>query len=143
MRKLLRNPILLTIFFYNLSLFSNNSVAENNSLNGNSEVTRISGIKIEGAKAISEKKIKESIATEFPSIKPWAKKPEFDEEVLNDDMLRIKSLYANNGYYDATAQYELKLNKKENNVDIKILIKEGDPVILTVLELIYQEHQRL
>ena len=139
MNKLLRNPVLLTIFFYQLSLFTNNSLAQNDSLNDTSEITRISGIEIEGAKAISEKKIRESIATEFPSIKPWAKKPEFDEEVLKDDMLRIKSLYANNGYYGASARYQLKLNKKENTVDIKILIKEGEPVILTVFELIYQE----
>jgi len=139
MYKLLRNPILLTIFFYNISLFSNNSFAENNSLNNDSEVIRISGIKIEGAKAISAKKIKESIATEFPSLKPWIKKPEFDEEVLKDDMLRIKSLYANNGYYDATAEYKLKLNEKENNVDITIIIKEGEHVIVTVLEFDYKE----
>ncbi len=139
MYKLLRNSILLTIFLYHLSFFSNNSLAQNDSLNDNSEVTRISGIKIEGDKVISAKKIRESIATEFPSLKPWVKKPEFDEEILKDDMLRIKSLYANNGYYDSTAQYELKLNKKENNVDITIIIKEGEPVILTVLELIYQE----
>lgn len=139
MHKLLRNPILLTIFFYNLSLFSNNALAQNDSLNDNSEVIRISGIKIEGAKAISEKKIKESIATEFPSIKPWTKKPEFNEEILKDDMSRIKSLYANNGYYDATAEYTLRFHEKENNVDITIKIKEGEPVVLTVLELDYQE----
>jgi outer membrane protein insertion porin family len=139
MHKLLRNPILLAILFYNLSLFSNNSLAENNSLNNDSEVIRISRIKIEGAKAIPTKKIKESIATEFPPLKPWVKKPEFDEEILKDDMLRIKSIYANNGYYDATAQYKLKLNKNENNVDITIIIKEGEPVILTVLELDYQQ----
>jgi outer membrane protein insertion porin family len=139
MYKLLRNPIFLTIFFYNLSLFSNNSLAENNSLNNNSEVIRISGIKIEGAKAISEKKIRESVATEFPSLKPWVKKPEFDEEVLKDDMLRIKSLYANNGYYDAKAQYKLKLNKKEKKVHITVTIKEGEPIILTVLELDYRQ----
>ncbi len=139
MCKLLRNSILLTIFFYHLSLFSNNSLAEEESVNNNSHVIRISGVKIEGATAVSTKKIKESIATEFPSLKPWVKKPEFDEEILKDDMLRIKSLYANNGYYDATAKYKLKLDKKENNVDISITISEGDPVILTLLELDFRQ----
>jgi outer membrane protein assembly factor BamA len=113
MYTLLRNSLLLAIFFYNLALFSNNTLAEDSPLNDNSTAIRISGIKIKGADAISTEKIKESIATEFPSLKPWIKKPEFDEEVLKDDMLRIKSLYANNGYYDATAEYKLKLNERK------------------------------
>ncbi|HSE83795.1 MAG TPA: POTRA domain-containing protein, partial [Thermodesulfobacteriota bacterium] len=99
------------------------------------DVTRISGIKIEGAKAVSKKEIKENIATEFPSIKPWVKDPEFDQEILRADMVRIKNLYANHGYYDAKAEYKLKFNENRSKVEVTINIEEGKPIILTELNI--------
>lgn len=100
-------------------------------------VVRISKIKIKGAKALTKQEIEQSIGTEFPSIKFWVKKPEFNEEVLKDDMIRIKRLYASRGYYDAEASYELKFNKDDTRVEITITIVEGDPVKLTSLDLEY------
>lgn len=99
---------------------------------------RITKININGDKAISKKKIKESIATESPSIRPWVKKPEFYEEILKDDMIRIKNLYHKNGYYDASADYKLKYSEDKNSVEITINIKEGKPVILSELNLNYK-----
>ncbi len=96
---------------------------------------RISKVKIKGAKVVTKQQVEEIIGTEFPSIKFWVKKPPFDEEVLKDDMIRIQRLYANNGYYDANAAYELKYNKDETRVEIKITIVEGEPVVLTDIDL--------
>ncbi|GBD39116.1 Outer membrane protein assembly factor BamA [bacterium HR37] len=101
----------------------------------NQRVVRISKIKIKGAKAVSLKEIKENMATEFPSIKPWVTQPEFDEEVLKDDMVRIERLYSKYGYYDAHVTYKLKYNKERDRVEITINIKEGKPVILEELNL--------
>jgi len=96
---------------------------------------RISKIKIKGAKVVTKQQIEEVIGTGFPSIKFWVKKPPFDEEVLKDDMIRIQRLYANNGYYDAKATYKLKYNKDETRVEIKVTIEEGEPIILTDIDL--------
>lgn len=96
---------------------------------------KISKVKIKGAKAVSIEEIKERIATEFPSLNPFAKKPEFDEEALKEDMTRIQRLYANHGYYNTEANYELKYNGEKNRVEIVIRIKEGEPVILTDLNM--------
>jgi outer membrane protein insertion porin family len=104
----------------------------------NEPVIRISKIKIKGAKALTKQEIEQSIGTEFPSIKFWVKKPEFNEEVLKDDMVRIKRLYANHGYYGAEASYELKYNKDNTSVSISINIKEGEPIKLTELSLEYK-----
>lgn len=101
----------------------------------NQRVVRISKIRIKGAKAVSLKEIKENMATEFPSIKPWITRPEFDEEVLKDDMVRIERLYSKYGYYDAHATYKLKYNKERDRVEITINIKEGKPIILEELNL--------
>lgn len=99
---------------------------------------RISKVKIKGAKAVSKQDIEQSIGTEFPSIKFWVKKPEFNEEVLTDDMVRIKRLYASHGYYDAHAAYELEYNKDNSRVEITINITEGEPVMLTQLSIGYE-----
>lgn len=96
---------------------------------------RVSKVKIKGAKVVTKQQIEQIIGTDFPSIKFWVKKPPFDEEVLKDDMIRIQRLYANNGYYDAKATYELKYNKDETRVEIKITIEEGEPIILTDIDL--------
>ncbi len=96
---------------------------------------RVSKVKIKGAKVVTKQQIERIIGTDFPSIKFWVKKPPFDEEVLKDDMIRIQRLYANNGYYDAKATYELKYNKNETRVEIKITIEEGEPIILTDIDL--------
>ncbi len=115
-----------------LILFSHVNPA---SSQNNETRVRISKIRITGAKAVSKKEIEEKIGTEFPSIKPWVKDPEFDEEILRDDMLRIKRLYGNHGYYDAKAEYKLKYNERKDRVEITINIEEGKPVILTELNM--------
>jgi len=101
----------------------------------NNQTVQISKLKIKGADHVSIKEIKERIGTEFPSIKPWAKDPEFDEEILKDDMVRIQRLYADHGYYDAKAKYKIKYNDKRDRVEITIKIVEGKPVILQDLNI--------
>jgi len=128
------NPFTLIPFF--LIFFAYISSAS--SQNGPTTI-KISKVKIKGAKVVSKKEIKEKIGTGSPSIKPWIKKPAFDEEILKDDMIRIKRLYADNGYYDAKAEYSLKYNERKDRVEITIRIKEGKPVILTELNIDIKE----
>ncbi len=124
---------------------SSESASESTKSGDNSEtsaedesVVRISKVKIEGAKVVTSQQIEQIIGTEFPSIRFWVKKPVFDEEVLKDDMVRIQRLYANNGYYDTKVTYETKYNKDETRVEIKIDIEEGEPVILTDIDLTFE-----
>jgi outer membrane protein assembly complex protein YaeT len=123
-------PLTLVSFFLIFFLHAGSTSGQNGS-----NSVRISKVKIRGARVVSKKEIKEKIGTEFPSIKPWIKRPVFDEEILKDDMIRIKRLYANNGYYDAMAEYSLKYNERKDRVEITIEIKEGKPVILRELNV--------
>jgi len=122
---------------YSPAVTKDNSAATKDSENDvpDEPTVRISKIKIKRAKVVTKQQIEEIIGTEFPSIKFWVKKPPFDEEVLKDDMIRIQRLYANNGYYDTKATYDTKYNKDETRVEIKITIEEGEPVILTDIDL--------
>jgi len=99
-------------------------------------IMRVSKLKIKGNKAIETKEIKQNIETKSPSIKPWVKKPEFDTDVFKDDILRIKELFANNGYYDAVVDYKLDYNDTGDRVKILITINQGQPVILRSLDIV-------
>ncbi len=90
----------------------------------------IKKIKIEGIMALSLEQVKNSMATKFPSIKPWVKNPEFDERTLKDDLLRIKDLLERSGYYSSNIDYELKFNDKLTSVEILIVVDEREPIIL-------------
>ncbi len=130
MRKFQGTFITCFLFVIAVSLSLNSALGE-----ANNQIARISKIKIKGADHVSIKEIKERIGTEFPSIRPWVKDPEFDEEILKDDMVRIQRLYADHGYYDAKAEYKLKYSDKKDKVDITIKIAEGKPVILQDLNI--------
>lgn len=99
------------------------------------EDIRITDFDIEGNDAVSDNEIKKNITTETPSIKPWAERPVFDEQIFRNDIVRIKELYDSHGYYDTAVEFDLDYDKTGKNVEITIRIKEGDPVILRKLDL--------
>lgn len=108
--------------------------AQENTQNNDKEI-KITDLEIKGNDTVSDKEIKENISTESPSIKPWADRPVFDEQVLSSDMVRIKELYDSHGYYDAAVEYALDYSDDKSEVEITIKITEGDPIILRKLEL--------
>ncbi len=99
---------------------------------------RISKITIKGAKALGEREIERNMRTEFPSSKFWLQRPALDEEILKNDMARIKSLYAHHGYHDVQSAYELSYSEDRKRVNITINIEEGRPVILTEFDIAYK-----
>lgn len=109
----------LTLFFCISNTMSQDS----------SDELYIHKIKIENTGDITKKQIQKIIATEFPSALPWKKKPIFDEETLNEDIVRITNLYNEYGFYDAKINYDLK-EKGDNRVEILININRGEQIIL-------------
>ncbi|MCI0454420.1 MAG: outer membrane protein assembly factor BamA [Candidatus Dadabacteria bacterium] len=135
MEKFRKTFITFSLFVISLSLSLSLALSETNN-----QTVSITKIKVKGAEHVSIKEIKEKIGTEFPSIKPWATDPEFDEEILKDDMLRIHRLYGDHGYYDAKAEYSLEYNDTKDCVEITIKIEEGKPVILKDLNIDLPEY---
>ena len=133
----IRTPILFVLCLLATAAAPSLATSDNETEPPKESVVRITKIKFKGVKSIPKEKIKKKIATEFPSILFWVKKPEFDEEILKDDMIRIKRLYANNGFYNSTAEYKLKHNEELNTVAIKIYVTEGKPVLLKQLNLFF------
>lgn len=108
-------------------------VSAGHALNNND--IRISGLKITGNRVLSDNRIRRVINTESPSLRPWVEKPQFNEQILQIDVMRIRELYNSYGYYDVQVDYELDFDDRERNVDIKFIIDEGDPVILRNLDI--------
>ena len=99
------------------------------------ETVFISGIKIKGLKDIETEKIKDSMITHFPSRRPWKKRPEFNEQFLEDDIKRIEQVFREHGYYGSTVTHTLDFRDGNRKVDIEITVDQGDPVIVKTLSI--------
>lgn len=130
-----RVVFLLSGFLFLLTLFSlpPGLIAEEAE---EDETVFISGIRVEGLKDIKIEKIKDAMITPFPSRKPWKKRPEFNEQFLEDDIKRIEQVLREHGYYGSTVTHTLSFRDKDRKVDIEITVDQGDPVIVKTLSVV-------
>ncbi len=125
---------LLSGFFFLLVLFPLTSDVSAEEAE-NDETVFISGISIKGLKDIELQRIKDSMITPFPSWRPWRKRPEFNEQFLEDDMKRIEKVLREHGYYGSTVTHALNFRDGNREVDIEIRVDQGDPVIVKALNI--------
>jgi outer membrane protein assembly complex protein YaeT len=82
-----------------------------------------------GVKAIDVSSLKNALATKESSKIPFTKKKYFDRSRFDADLKRITAFYTDRGYPDARVTgFDVKLNAKQDAVDLSITIAEGDPV---------------
>ncbi|HYM22856.1 MAG TPA: BamA/TamA family outer membrane protein, partial [Vicinamibacterales bacterium] len=82
-----------------------------------------------GVKAVDESRLKDALATRQSSRIPWGRKYFFDRSRFDADLKRIQAFYADRGYPDARVTgFDVKLNDKQDAVDLTVTIAEGDPV---------------
>lgn len=83
---------------------------------------RIKDIRVEGNKAFSERRILKLLKTK----RAWFFNPgTLKDEVLDEDIERIKSFYHREGFADAAVDYEVKAGAKKEFLYIAIKIDEG------------------
>jgi len=131
-----RSLIPCILFLSTVFCFTSESVAQNKNRVNDAVITKF---KIVGNKAVDIDVIKDSIQTQFPSIKPWMTRPKFDRDVLESDIRSIKELHADYGYYDANVAYDINDYGKKGEVKITIRIDQGDPVILKSLNIVIKD----
>ncbi|HWF85935.1 MAG TPA: outer membrane protein assembly factor BamA [Vicinamibacterales bacterium] len=84
---------------------------------------------LNGVKAVDASSLKNALATKQSSKIPFSKKKYFDRSRFDADLRRITAFYADRGYPDArVTSFDVKLNDKQDAVDLTINIAEGDPV---------------
>src|SRR5947208_787576 len=92
----------------------------------------VHSLKFNGVKAVDAGRLKDALATKQSSWIPWGKKAYFDRSRFDADLKRIQAFYADRGYPDARVTgFDVKLNDKQDQVDITLNVSEGDPVLIT------------
>jgi outer membrane protein assembly complex protein YaeT len=96
---------------------------------------KVHSLSFKGVKAVDESRLKDALATRQSSKIPWGKKSYFDRSRFDADLKRIQAFYADRGYPDArVAGFDVKLNDKQDEVDLTVTITEGDPVVVKAIE---------
>jgi outer membrane protein assembly complex protein YaeT len=96
---------------------------------------KVHSLSFEGVKSVDESRLKDVLATRQSSKIPWGKKFFFDRSRFDADLKRIQAFYADRGYPDArVAGFDVKLNDKQDEVDLTVTVAEGDPVLVKSIE---------
>ncbi len=96
---------------------------------------KVHSLKFNGVKAVDEGRLKEALATKQSSWIPWGKKAYFDRSRFDTDLKRVQAFYADRGFPDARVTgFDVKLNDKQDQVDVTLNIAEGDPVVVEAVE---------
>ena len=95
---------------------------------------KVHSLKFNGVKAVDESRLKDALATKQSSKIPWGKKAYFDRSRFDADLKRIQAFYADRGYPDARVTgFDVKLNDKQDQVDITLNVSEGEPVTVAAI----------
>lgn len=102
--------------------------------NGTVEVKSITFI---GVEAVDSSRLRNALATRQSAKLPWGKKRFFDRARFDTDLKRIQAFYADRGFPDArVTNFDLKLNAKQDAVDVTITIDEGEPIRIAAVEFV-------
>src|SRR5438067_13125843 len=97
----------------------------------------VHSLKFNGVKAVDTGRLKDALATKQSSKIPWGKKAYFDRSRFDADLKRIQAFYADRGYPDARVTgFDVKLNDKQDQVDITLNIAEGQPVKVAAINFV-------
>jgi outer membrane protein assembly complex protein YaeT len=96
---------------------------------------KVNKLEFKGVQAVSVSRLKAALATKQSSKIPWGRKAFFDRSRFDADLKRIQAFYADRGYPDArVTAFDVKLNDKQDAVDIAVTINEGQPVVVAAVD---------
>ncbi|PYR47156.1 MAG: hypothetical protein DMF89_19740 [Acidobacteria bacterium] len=100
-------------------------------------VVQVHSLKFTGVKGIDESALKSALATHVNSTLPWGPKAYFDRSRFDADLKRIETFYVDRGYPAARViGFDVRLNDKQNAVDITLNIAEGEPVRVAAVNFV-------
>jgi outer membrane protein insertion porin family len=70
----------------------------------------------------------------------WKKRIRFSDLTFEEDLLKLKKYYQQNGFLDVSISYDLLPDKKNKKMDILIHIRKGKPILLGTINYILDEH---
>jgi outer membrane protein assembly complex protein YaeT len=94
----------------------------------------VHSLDFKGVQSVDEGRLKSALATKPSSRIPWGKKYFFDRTRFDADLKRIQAFYADRGFPDArVTAFDVKLNDKQDRVDLTVTISEGKPVLVAAM----------
>src|SRR5437868_3327014 len=98
---------------------------------------KVHSLKFNGVKAVAAGRLRDALATKQSSKIPWGKKAYFDRSRFDADLKRMQAYYADRGYPDARVTgFDVKLNDKQDEVDLTVTISEGEPVKVASVDFV-------
>ncbi len=96
---------------------------------------KVHSLSFKGVKGVDENRLKDALATRQSSKIPWGKKSYFDRSRFDADLKRVQAFYADRGFPDARVTgFDVKLNDKQDEVDLTVTIAEGEPVLVKSID---------
>ena len=97
----------------------------------------VRSLRFEGVEAVDEARLKSVLATRQSSKLPWGRALYFNRGRFDADLKRIQAFYADRGYPDARVTgFDVKLNDKQDAVDVTVTISEGEAVRVAAIEFV-------
>ena len=102
---------------------------------GEQTAVRVNSVKFTGVKSVKAGQLKSVLATIQSSKVPWGSKHYFTREQFEADLKRVTAFYRDRGFPDAKVQsFDVKMNDKQDAVDVTLNIVEGQPVVVEKIE---------
>src|SRR5258706_16127892 len=91
----------------------------------------IHSLTFRGVKQVDKNALAAALQTKKGSRLPWGQKTYFDRRAFDADLERIQAFYRDRGFPDARiVSFDVKLNDKQDQVDIVVNISEGQPTLV-------------
>jgi outer membrane protein insertion porin family len=90
---------------------------------------RVASLTFNGVHAVVESELRAALETRAGSWIPLTKKPAFDPDEFQNDLLRLRNFYAERGYPDArVTDIDVVFDDKKENVRLTVTVQEGEPI---------------
>jgi outer membrane protein assembly complex protein YaeT len=97
---------------------------------------KIHTLDFQGVTQVDKAALKAALQTKAGSKLPWGHKTYFDRKAFEADLARIQAFYRDRGFPDArVTSFDVKLNDKQDQVDVVVKIAEGSPTLVTGVDL--------
>jgi outer membrane protein insertion porin family/translocation and assembly module TamA len=97
---------------------------------------QISSLEFKGVERVDKDALADALQTRRGSRLPWGRKRFFDRSAFEADLKRIVAFYRDRGFPDArVTSFDVKLNDTQDKVDLTVTVSEGEPVVVSAIEL--------
>jgi outer membrane protein assembly complex protein YaeT len=97
---------------------------------------QISSLEFTGVEQVDKGALTSVLQTRRGSRLPWGRKRFFDRSAFEADLKRIEAFYRDRGFPEArVTSFDVQLNDAQDKVDITLTISEGEPVVVSGIEL--------